>query len=190
MLTWSIVFLFALCFGGLAWYFVGGVKIKAGWQNGQSPLARYLDNKRREKFNQQLPEALDMLQAMNTGHDGSLTTVHANSPRDVISRLETMVLMSGMELPSRAIREQIQSAVDIIIHESRMSDGSRKVTAITEVTGLEGSQIVMQDIFEFKQTGVDSQGKIIGVLKPTGAIPTWIDQVKARGIRVDMEMFR
>ena len=135
-------------------------------------------------------EALDMLQAMNTGHDGSLTTVHANSPRDVISRLETMVLMSGMELPSRAIREQIQSAVDIIIHESRMSDGSRKVTAITEVTGLEGSQIVMQDIFEFKQTGVDSQGKIIGVLKPTGAIPTWIDQVKARGIRVDMEMFR
>ena len=135
-------------------------------------------------------EALDMLQAMNTGHDGSLTTVHANSPRDVISRLETMVLMSGMDLPSRAIREQIASAVDVIIHESRMSDGSRKVTAITEVTGLEGNQIVMQDIFAFKQTGVGSDGKIIGEMKPTGAIPTWIDQVKTRGIAVDMSMFQ
>ena len=134
-------------------------------------------------------EALDMLQAMNTGHDGSLTTVHANSPRDVISRLETMVLMSGMDLPSRAIREQIQSAVDVIIHESRMSDGSRKVTAITEVTGMEGNQIVMQDIFAFNQTGVDANGKIVGRMKPTGAIPTWIDQVKARGIEVDMKMF-
>ena len=135
-------------------------------------------------------EALDMLQAMNTGHDGSLTTVHANSPRDVISRLETMVLMSGMDLPSRAIREQIASAVDIIIHESRMSDGSRKVTAITEVTGLEGSQIVMQDIFAFEQTGVDSHGRILGAMKPTGAVPTWIDQVKSRGISVDMRMFQ
>ena len=134
-------------------------------------------------------EALDMLQAMNTGHDGSLTTVHANSPRDVISRLETMVLMSGMELPSRAIREQIASAVDIIIHESRMSDGTRKVTAITEVTGLEGNQIVMQDIFAFNQTGVDSNGKIIGEMRATGAIPTWIDQVKSRGIAIDMGMF-
>src|SRR5574344_1824069 len=134
-------------------------------------------------------EALDMLQAMNTGHDGSLTTVHANSPRDVISRLETMVLMSGMDLPSRAIREQIASAVDIIIHESRMSDGSRKVTAITEVTGLEGNQIVMQDIFEFGQTGVDAPGKILGEMKPTGAIPTWIDQVKSRGINMNPRMF-
>ena len=134
-------------------------------------------------------EALDMLQAMNTGHDGSLTTVHANSPRDVISRLETMVLMSGMELPSRAIREQISSAVDIIIHESRMSDGSRRVTAITEVTGQEGDQIVMQDIFSFRQTGVDSNGKILGEMRATGAIPTWIDQVKSRGIDIDMGMF-
>lgn len=134
-------------------------------------------------------ESLDMLQAMNTGHDGSLTTVHANSPRDVISRLETMVLMSGMELPSRAIREQIASAVDIIIHESRMSDGSRKVTAITEVTGLEGNQIVMQDIFAFKQTGVSPEGKIIGRMTATGSIPTWIDQVKSRGIPVDLGMF-
>ena len=134
-------------------------------------------------------EALDMLQAMNTGHDGSLTTVHANSPRDVISRLETMVLMSGMELPSRAIREQIASAVDIIIHESRLSDGSRKVVAISEVTGLEGEQIVMQDIFRFNQTGVGENGKVLGEMRATGAIPTWIDQLKARGIRIDMSMF-
>ena len=134
-------------------------------------------------------EALDMLQAMNTGHDGSLTTVHANSPRDVISRLETMVLMSGMELPSRAIREQIASAVDIIIHESRLSDGSRKVTAITEVTGLEGNQIVMQDIFAFNQKGVGSDGKIVGEFKPTGAMPTWFDQLAGRGIKCDPRMF-
>ena len=135
-------------------------------------------------------EALDMLQAMNTGHDGSLTTVHANSPRDVISRLETMVLMSGMELPSRAIREQIASAVDVVIHESRMSDGSRKVTAISEVTGLEGTQIVMQDIFRFVQTGVDEDGKILGAMKPTGAVPTWLDQLKSRGLHIDMKMFQ
>lgn len=134
-------------------------------------------------------EALDMLQAMNTGHDGSLTTVHANSPRDVISRLETMVMMSGMELPSKAIREQIASAVDIIIHESRLSDGSRKVVAITEVTGLEGNQIVMQDIFAFNQIGVGENGKVLGEFKPTGAIPTWLDQLAGRGIKVDTRMF-
>jgi pilus assembly protein CpaF len=135
-------------------------------------------------------EALDMLQAMNTGHDGSLTTVHANSPRDVVSRLETMVLMSGMDLPSRAIREQIASAVDIIIHESRLSDGTRKVDAITEVTGLEGNQIVMQDIFTFRQTGVTPEGRILGHFQPTGAVPTWIDQVKSRGLEIDMAMFQ
>lgn len=134
-------------------------------------------------------EALDMLQAMNTGHDGSLTTIHANSPRDVISRLETMVLMSGMELPSRAIREQIASAVDIIIHESRLADGSRKVVAITEVTGLEGNQIVTQDIFTFEQKGVAADGKIIGQFRPTGAIPTWFDQLKGRGLDCDVRMF-
>ena len=134
-------------------------------------------------------ESLDMLQAMNTGHDGSLTTVHANSPRDVISRLETMVLMSGMELPSKAIREQIASAVDIIIHESRLSDGSRKVDSITEVTGLEGNQIVMQDIFTFNQTGVSENGKIIGTFQPTGAMPTWYDQLAGRGIKCDPRMF-
>ena len=134
-------------------------------------------------------EALDMLQAMNTGHDGSLTTVHANSPRDVVSRLETMVLMSGMELPSRAIREQIASAVDVIIHESRLSDGSRRVTAVTEVTGMEGDQIVMQDIFAFRQSGVGSDGRVIGELRPTGAVPTWIDQVRSRGMEIDMGVF-
>ena len=134
-------------------------------------------------------EALDMLQAMNTGHDGSLTTVHANSPRDVISRLETMVLMSGMDLPSRAIREQIGSAVDIVIHESRLSDGSRRVTAITEVTGMEGEQILMQDIFAFRQTGIAADGKVLGEMEPTGAVPTWLDSVRSRGIEVDMGMF-
>jgi pilus assembly protein CpaF len=131
-----------------------------------------------------------MLQAMNTGHDGSLTTVHANSPRDVISRLETMVLMSGMELPSRAIREQISSAVDIIIHESRLADGSRKVTAITEVTGMEGQQIVMQDIFSFRQQGVDENGRIQGEFRPTGAMPTFFDQLKSRGLALDPKIFQ
>lgn len=134
-------------------------------------------------------EALDMLQAMNTGHDGSLTTVHANSPRDVISRLETMVLMSGMELPVRAIREQIASAVDVIVHESRFSDGSRKITNITEIVGLEGEQITMQDIFEFVQTGVDGDGKVIGQFKPTGAVPTFIEDVEPRGLSIDRTMF-
>lgn len=135
-------------------------------------------------------EALDMLQAMNTGHDGSLTTVHANSPRDVVSRLETMVLMSGMELPSRAIREQIASAIDIIIHESRLADGSRKVSAITEVTGLEGQQIVMQDLFTFRQTGIDANGKILGEFRPTGAMPTFFDTLKSRGIALSPEIFQ
>ena len=135
-------------------------------------------------------EALDMLQAMNTGHDGSLTTVHANSPRDVVSRLETMVLMSGMELPSRAIREQIASAVDIIIHESRLADGSRKVTAITEVTGMEGQNIVMQDLFTFRQNGVDENGRIVGEFKPTGAMPTFFDTLKSRGINLDPRIFQ
>jgi pilus assembly protein CpaF len=134
-------------------------------------------------------EALDMLQAMNTGHDGSLTTVHANSPRDVISRLETMVLMSGMELPSRAIREQIASAIDIVVHESRMSDGSRKVVCISEVVGLEGQQVVMQDIFEYKQTGIDDNGKVIGQFMPTGSMPTFYEHLKSRGLHIDPSVF-
>ncbi|HRR33041.1 MAG TPA: ATPase, T2SS/T4P/T4SS family [Kiritimatiellia bacterium] len=134
-------------------------------------------------------ESLDMLQAMNTGHDGSLTTVHANSPRDVISRLETMVLMSGLELPSRAIREQIASAIDLVVHESRLSDGSRKVTCISEVVGLEGLQVVMQDLFEFKQTGVDEHGKVLGNFMPTGAVPTFFEHIQSRGLHLDPAIF-
>ncbi len=134
-------------------------------------------------------EALDMLQAMNTGHDGSLTTIHANTPRDVISRLETLVLMSGMDLPVRAIREQVASAIDIVAHESRLSDGSRKITKITEVMGLEGEQIVMQDIFEFKQNGVDEDGKVIGKFAPTGSIPTFLEDIAARGLTIDRSIF-
>ena len=135
-------------------------------------------------------EALDMLQAMNTGHDGSLTTVHANSPRDVISRLETLVLMAGMELPSRAIREQVASAIDIIVHESRLSDGSRKVTTVTEVGGMEGNQIVMQDIFEFKQTGLGPDNKVLGHFRPTGSMPTFFETLKARGLALDPTIFQ
>jgi pilus assembly protein CpaF len=134
-------------------------------------------------------ETLDMLQAMNTGHDGSLTTVHANSPRDVISRLETMVLMSGVELPSRAIREQVASAVQIIVQEARLSDGSRKITAISEITGMEGQQIVMQDLFVFRQTGVDAQGHIQGSLVPTGAMPTFFDSFAQHGIPFNPQLF-
>ena len=134
-------------------------------------------------------EALDMLQAMNTGHDGSLTTVHANTPRDVISRLETMVLMSGMELPVRAIREQIAAAIDLIVHEARFSDGSRRITYVTEVCGQEGEQITMQDIFEFKQTGVDEEGKIIGRFVPTGAVPTFMEEIESRGLSLDRSIF-
>jgi pilus assembly protein CpaF len=130
-----------------------------------------------------------MLQAMNTGHDGSLTTVHANSPRDVISRLETMVLMSGMELPVRAIREQIASAVDLVVHESRFSDGSRKVTRVTEIVGLEGDRITMQDIFEYVQTGIDPDGDVLGHFRPTGSVPTFIEDIDARGLEIDRTMF-
>lgn len=134
-------------------------------------------------------EALDMLQAMNTGHDGSLTTIHANSPRDTISRLETLVLMAGMDLPVRAIREQIASAVDVIVQESRFSDGSRKVVNVTEVVGLEGERMTMQDIFVFEQKGLDAHGKVIGRMVPTGAVPTFLDEIRARGIAIDQALF-
>ncbi len=134
-------------------------------------------------------EALDMLQAMNTGHEGSLTTIHANSPRDVISRLETMVLMAGMELPLRAIREQIGSAIHLIVHESRYSDGTRKISRISEVVGLEGDQITMQDIFVFEQRGVDPRGRVLGRLTPTGSVPTFVEEMKSRGIHLDHAVF-
>ncbi len=134
-------------------------------------------------------EALDMLQAMNTGHDGSITTAHANSPRDVIARLETMTLMSGIDLPSRAIREQIASAIHLIIQTARFSDGSRKVTHITEVSGQEGDRITMQDLFTFIQSGIDHNGKVKGDFKATGAVPTFIDEIGVRGLAIDRSMF-
>ncbi len=133
-------------------------------------------------------EALDMLQAMNTGHDGSLTTAHSNSPRDTLSRLETMVLMAGMDLPVRAIREQISAAVDLIAHEERMRDGSRKIVNITEVQGMEGDVIVMQDIFSFQQTGIEA-GKVIGRLRPTGIRPKFMERIEQANIHLPPTIF-
>jgi pilus assembly protein CpaF len=134
-------------------------------------------------------EALDMLQAMNTGHDGSLTTVHANTPRDALARLETMVLMAGMDLPVRAIREQVASAVDIIIQQTRFSDGTRRITHVTEVTGMEGDIITLQDIFYFKQEGFDEDGRVMGRFLAKGFIPRFYDDLQKRGIPVDMSIF-
>ena len=134
-------------------------------------------------------EALDMLQAMNTGHDGSLTTLHANTPRDALSRLETMVLMSGMDLPLKVVRQQIASAVDLIIQQTRLKDGSRKVTAITEVVGMEGDTVVMTDIFKFEQTGVGQNGKILGDLKATGIRPNFGPKLEAAGFKLGAEIF-
>ena len=135
-------------------------------------------------------EALDMLQAMNTGHDGSLTTCHANSPRDALSRLENMVLMAGMELPSSAIREQIASAIDLIVQQSRLLDGSRKIVKISEVTGREGNQVLMQDIFEFVQTGISPQGEVEGYHTATGNIPSFVDDLRKSGrLSLDMSVF-
>ena len=134
-------------------------------------------------------EALDMLQAMNTGHDGSLTTLHANTPRDALSRLETMVLMSGMDLPLKVVRQQISSAVDLIIQQTRLKDGSRKVTAITEVVGMEGEIVVLTDIFKFEQTGIGQNGKILGELKPTGIRPIFGPRLEAAGFKLGAEIF-
>jgi pilus assembly protein CpaF len=133
-------------------------------------------------------EALDMLQAMNTGHDGSMTTAHANSPRDALSRLETMCLMAGMDLPVRAIREQIASAVDLIVQQDRLKDGSRKITAVTEVQGMEGDVIVLQDIFTFQQTGIEN-GKIVGRMKPTGIRPKFISRFEVANIYLPPNIF-
>jgi len=134
-------------------------------------------------------EALDMLQAMNTGHDGSLTTLHANSPRDAMSRLETLVLMAGMELPLKVIREQASAAIDLIIQQSRFKDGSRKIVSITEIAGMEGDTVVMTDIFKFQQTGVDENGKIMGELKPTGIRPLFYPRIEAAGFKLGPEVF-
>jgi pilus assembly protein CpaF len=133
-------------------------------------------------------EALDMLQAMNTGHDGSLTTAHANSPRDVLARLETMVLMAGMELPHRAIREQISSAIDLIVHTERMRDGTRKVVTISEIQGMEGDVITMSEIFRFEQTSIED-GKVIGRLRPTGLRPKFMYKIRDAGIMLPPSIF-
>ena len=132
--------------------------------------------------------ALDMLQDMNTGHDGSMTTTHANSPRDSLSRLETMTLMAGMDLPVRAIREQISSAVDVICQQARMRDGSRRVTFITEVSGMEGDVITTTDIFAFEQSGME-EGKIVGRLRPTGLRPKFMDKIEASGVHLPASIF-
>lgn len=134
-------------------------------------------------------EALDMLQAMNTGHDGSLATGHSNSPRDMISRLETMVLLAGVELPVKAIREQIAGAIDLIIQQTRLKDGSRKIVSITEVQGMEGDVIVLQDIFSFRQEGLTSDGKIIGRLAPTGVRPKFYERLETSGIHIPANVF-
>ncbi|HLY27065.1 MAG TPA: ATPase, T2SS/T4P/T4SS family, partial [Aggregatilineales bacterium] len=128
------------------------------------------------------------LQAMNTGHDGSLTTAHSNSPRDTLARLEVMCLMAGMDLPVRAIREQVASAVQLIVHQERLRDGSRKITKITEIQGMEGDVITMSDIFEFEQTGIEA-GKVIGRLRPTGLRPKFIDQIEQSGIHLPPSVF-
>jgi len=134
-------------------------------------------------------EALDMLQAMNTGHDGSLTTIHANSPRDALSRLETLVLMAGMDLPLKIVRQQISSAVDVVVQMSRLRDGARKITAISEVAGMEGEVIVLSDIFKFNQTGVDGEGKILGQHKATGIRPLFGPRLEAAGFKLGADIF-
>jgi pilus assembly protein CpaF len=125
---------------------------------------------------------------MNTGHDGSMTTLHSNSPRDTLARLETMVMMAGMDLPSRAIREQIASAIDLIVHQERLRDGSRKVVQISEVSGMEGDVITMTDIFVFEQMGYEN-GKVIGRLRPTGLRPKFMDKIEAAGIHLPPSIF-
>ena len=130
-----------------------------------------------------------MLQAMNTGHDGSLTTIHANTPRDTISRLETLVLMSGLDLPVRVVREQIASAIDLIVQQTRMSDGTRKVTQITEMQGMEGDMIVLSDLYKFESSGMAKDGKIRGEHKASGIRPLFMPQLEAAGFKLGPEVF-
>lgn len=135
-------------------------------------------------------ESLDMLQAMNTGHDGSMTTIHANTSRDALKRLETSVLMAGIDLPTQAIRQQIVSAIHIIVQMDRLSDGSRKMVEITQVTGMEGNTITTAPIFQFKQTGLTPEGKVAGGFRPTGTVPTFLEELRAKGMKVGMEIFQ
>jgi pilus assembly protein CpaF len=134
-------------------------------------------------------EVLDMLQAMNTGHDGSLTTIHANSPRDALLRLETLVAMSGLNVPNDAVRRYISSALNVIVQVSRLLDGSRKLVSLQEITGMEGNIITMQELFHFEQSGVDSEGRVMGAFRRTGIMPQFIDRFKALGVPVPYEMF-
>ncbi|MFO0235326.1 MAG: CpaF family protein, partial [Burkholderiales bacterium] len=134
-------------------------------------------------------EALDMLQAMNTGHDGSLTTVHANSPRDVVSRLEVMTLMAGMDLPVQAIREQIASAVDIVVHQARFADGTRRIVSVMEVTGIEAGRVQMQPLFEFRAQRTRRDGRVDGVFRACGTVPTFYEALREAGVPVDLAPF-
>jgi pilus assembly protein CpaF len=134
-------------------------------------------------------EVIDMLQAMNTGHDGSLATIHANSPRDALSRLETMVMMSGINMPDKAIRQQVSSAIDVIVQVSRLSDGRRKIISVSEIVGMEGDTITMQEIFIFDRTGVSSDGTVIGKFLPTGIRPKFADKLKIAGIELSQDLF-
>jgi len=134
-------------------------------------------------------ETLDMLQAMNTGHDGSLTTLHANSPRDALSRMETMVLMAGMDLPLKVVRQQISSAIDLIVQQTRLKDGARKITAITEVAGMEGETVVLTDVFKFEQTGMGEGGRVLGELKATGIRPIFGPRLEAAGFKLSADLF-
>jgi pilus assembly protein CpaF len=135
-------------------------------------------------------EALDMLQAMNTGHEGSLTTLHANNPRDAQARLETMIMMGGFELPMKAMRQQISSAVDLIIQANRLQGGPRKVTSITEVMNMEQDIIIMQDIFRFKQLGIDQNGRAFGQFEATGVRPSFVNRLEAAGIKLPTNLFQ
>ena len=134
-------------------------------------------------------EAIDMLQAMNTGHDGSLTTVHANTPRDALARLETMIQMTGMRLSDRAMRQQVASAINLVVQVARLSDGSRRVTSISEITGMEGETITMQEIFMYERTGVDQQGQVIGRFRPTGIRPRFAERLKSCGLQLPRVFF-
>ncbi len=135
-------------------------------------------------------EALDMLQAMNTGHEGSISTIHSNSPRDALSRMETMVMMSGMDLPSRAIREQVAAAIHMIVQISRLSDGSRRVVSVSEVQGMEGNVVVLQDLFTFHQKGVGEGGKVLGSIQATGMVPKFLDRFTGAGVHLPTEIFK
>jgi pilus assembly protein CpaF len=131
-----------------------------------------------------------MMQAMNTGHDGSISTIHSNSPRDALARLETMAMMSGMELGIRAIREQVASALDVIVHQSRMKDGTRRITHVTEIVGMEGDIITLQDLFLFDYSaGIDADGKFLGSMKSTGLRPRFLDKLQERGVTLPPEVF-